>query len=44
MSGQKMQLETNEESNGTPGPLLTGGTGGLGLLAARAMPVSPLPS
>ena len=30
-----MQLETNEEGKGTPGPLLTGGTGGLGLLAAR---------
>ena len=42
MSG-KMQLENNEEGNGTPGPLLTGGTGGLGLLAARTMPVTEPP-
>ena len=39
-----MQLETNEEGNGTPGPLLTGGTGGLGLLAARTMPVTEPPA
>ena len=44
MSVRKMQLETNEEGNGTPGPLLTGGTGGLGLLAARTMPVAEPPA
>ena len=40
---------TNQQKGNESGPLLTGGTGGLGLLTARrlkmnAMPVSPLPS
>ena len=47
-----MQAAANtkqQHGNESPGPLLTGGTGGLGLLTARrlkmnAMPVSPLPS
>ena len=52
MSGRSMQAAANtkqQQGNESPGPLLTGGTGGLGLLTARrlkmnAMPVSPLPS